>query len=76
MDHWNSILHFPTPNYTQVLGLPRKADSAQINRVYKKKLAEARGNEAETSRIEAAHTSIMMSGLSSRLSVSKTRCNA
>ena len=53
----------------QVLGISVKADSAQVNRVYKKKMAEVRGNEIEMGRIEAAHTKIMMSGLSSRLSV-------
>lgn len=54
---------------TQVLGISVKADSAQVNRVYKKKMAEVRGNEVEMGRVEAAHTKIMMSGLSSRLSV-------
>ena len=54
----------------QVLGVPRKADSDQIRRVYKKKLAEAKGNDLETKRIEDAHSSIMMSSFQSRLSVS------
>ena len=53
----------------QVLGIPRNADSNQIARVYRKKIAEAKGSESETDRIEKAHTSIMMAGLISRLSV-------
>ena len=58
-----------TLKVVQVLGVPRKTDSEQIRRVYRKKLAEAQGNEAETRRIEEAHTSIMMSSFSARLSV-------
>ena len=49
--------------------MPRKADSDQIRRVYKKKLAEAKGNEALTKRIEEAHTSIVMFSFQSRLKV-------
>jgi len=51
----------------KVLGVPANADSNTLQRVYKRKLYEARGNEAEIQRIEAAHSSIMMSALTSRL---------
>lgn len=53
----------------QVLGVPRSADSTTVQRAYKKKLSEVKGDEAATQRIEAAHTSIMMGALTSRLKV-------
>lgn len=52
-----------------MLGVPRNADSVQLQRAYKKKLADAKGNEELTQQIEAAHSSIMMSALTSRLQV-------
>lgn len=52
----------------QVLGLPKNADSQSIQRQYNKKRAEFKGNDAELSKIEAAHSSLMMSALTSRLS--------
>lgn len=51
----------------QVLGIPRNADYNAIQRAYRKKVVEAVGNDAEKLRIEAAHSSIMMSALTSRL---------
>ncbi|KAK9810151.1 hypothetical protein WJX72_005684 [[Myrmecia] bisecta] len=51
----------------KVLGVPANADSNTLQRVYKRKLYEAKGNDEETARIEAAHSSIMMSALTSRL---------
>jgi hypothetical protein len=52
----------------QVLGIPKNADYNAIQRAYKKKLSETLGNDAEKQRIEAAHSSLMMSALTSRLS--------
>jgi len=49
--------------------LPKNADSAAILRAYRNKLREAKGNDAATERIEAAHTSLLMRGLNSRLTV-------
>jgi len=51
----------------QVLGIPKNADYNAIQRAYKKKISDALGNEVEISRIEAAHSSLMMSALTSRL---------
>ena len=53
----------------QVLSLPKNADSEAILRAYRKKLRDNRGNDAALERIEAAHTAILMRGLSSRLAV-------
>lgn len=52
----------------QVLGISMKAESVQIAHVYRRMIAEARGNEVETNRIEKAHTSTLMTGLKIRLS--------
>ena len=49
--------------------LPKNADSQAILRAYRNKLRDNKGNDAAIERIEAAHTSILMRGLSSRLSV-------
>lgn len=54
-------------NSLQVLGIPKNADYNAIQRAYKKKISDFRGNDAETSRIEAAHSSLMMNALTSRL---------
>jgi len=51
----------------QVLGLPKNADYNAIQRAYRKKLSECRGNEEAASRIEQAHSSLMMNALTSRL---------
>ncbi|KAI7841013.1 hypothetical protein COHA_005241 [Chlorella ohadii] len=52
----------------QVLGVPPNADSTTIQRAYKKKLSEVKGkDEAAQQRIEAAHSQLMMAGLSARL---------
>lgn len=51
----------------QVLGIPKNADYNTIQRAYRKKSVEAIADEAEKARIEAAHSSIMMSALTSRL---------
>mmetsp|Transcript_3798 Transcript_3798/g.10852 ORF Transcript_3798/g.10852 Transcript_3798/m.10852 type:complete len:259 (-) Transcript_3798:732-1508(-) len=50
-----------------VLGLPQNADYNAIQRAYKKKLSENRGNEEVQAAIEAAHSSLMMNALTSRL---------
>jgi len=57
------------PPWQQVLSLPKNADSAAVLRAYRNKLREAKGNDAATERIEAAHTSLLMRGLNSRLTV-------
>lgn len=56
----------------QVLGVPRNADANAIARAYRKKISEVRGRdgmEGEQARIEAAHSAIMMAGLTARLQV-------
>jgi len=53
----------------QVLSLPKNADSQAILRAYRNKLRDNKGNDDAIERIEAAHTAILMRGLSSRLSV-------
>lgn len=53
-----------------MLGLPENADYNSIQRAYRKRLADVRGrDEKEQGRIEAAHSRIMMSALTSRLAV-------
>ena len=54
-------------SFSQVLGIPKNADYNAIQRAYRKKLADAIVDEALKSRIEAAHSTIMMSALTSRL---------
>lgn len=57
--------------WLQVLGIPRDADGNAIQRAYRKKMSEVKGkDEAAAQRIEAAHSQIMMSALTSRLKVS------
>ena len=51
----------------QVLGVSRGVNSDAVNRAYKVKITEARGNDAEKARIENAHSTIMMSQLSARM---------
>lgn len=51
----------------QILGLPQNADYNAIQRAYKKKLSESRGDDATIARIEEAHSSLMMNALTSRL---------
>ncbi len=51
-----------------VLGVPRDADSNAINRAYSQKKYAARGNDAAVQAIEAAHSALMMSALSARMS--------
>lgn len=52
----------------KVLGIPRDADGNAIQRAYRKKMSEVKGkDEAAAQRIEAAHSQIMMSALTSRL---------
>ncbi|CAL8466898.1 g6434 [Coccomyxa elongata] len=51
----------------KVFGLSRNANSDAVNRAYKRKLAENRGDEAALARIEEAHSAIMMSQLTARL---------
>ena len=54
----------------QVLGLPTNADYNAIQRAYKKRMSEVKGrDEAEQARIEAAHSRLMLSALTSRLQV-------
>ena len=60
-------LYFYCVCVMQVLGIPKNADFNAIQRAYRKKIVEAVANEVEKARIEAAHSSIMMSALTSRL---------
>lgn len=53
--------------FPQILGLPQNADYNAIQRAYKKKLSESRGDDAAIARIEGAHSSLMMNALTSRL---------
>lgn len=47
--------------------MSRNANSDAVNRAYKRKLAENRGDEAVLARIEEAHSAIMMTQLTARL---------
>lgn len=51
----------------KVLGVPPDADNNAINRAFRVKKFEARGNDAETARLEAAHSALMMAALASRV---------
>jgi len=51
----------------KVLGLPRDADNNAVNRAFRIKQSEARGDDAETARLEAAHSALMMAALASRV---------
>jgi hypothetical protein len=53
----------------QVLDLPKNANSEQLARAYRIKMREAKGDEEATSRIEAAHTSLMMKFFTKRMQV-------
>lgn len=55
----------------QVLGLKPGADSERVQRAYRRAVndAEREGNKSKIETLEAAHTKIMMSGLSARLQV-------
>lgn len=55
----------------QVLGVERDADTNAINRAYTQRKFHARGNEAATQRIEAAHSKLMMEALNARLKVQR-----
>jgi DNA polymerase delta subunit 1 len=50
-----------------VLGLSPGANSEAVQRSYRRAINEARGDKARIEKIEAAHTSIMMSGLTARM---------
>lgn len=52
---------------TQVLGLPKNADYDAIQRAYRKKTAEHKGDDEAIQRIEVAHSSLMMSALTARM---------
>ncbi|KAK9833490.1 hypothetical protein WJX84_006327, partial [Apatococcus fuscideae] len=47
----------------KVLGLSQGAPADAFDRAYKRKRAENKGNEKELERIEAAHSTLMMSAL-------------
>ncbi|KAK9845608.1 hypothetical protein WJX84_010975 [Apatococcus fuscideae] len=51
----------------KVLGLSQGAPADAFDRAYKRKRAENKFNEKELERIEAAHSTLMMSALSARL---------
>jgi hypothetical protein len=60
----------PPAARAQVLGLEAEADNNAVNRAYRVKRYEARGNEPLLAEIEAAHSQLMFSSLSARLKVS------
>ena len=55
----------------QVLGIPKGVDSSRIDAAYRKskRIAELAQDTALVNRIEAAHSKLFMTSLSSRLSV-------
>jgi len=55
------------PDPFRVLGIDPDADTNQINRAYSQKKYAARGNDALTAQIEAAHSQLMMSALTRRM---------
>lgn len=87
------LVSLNSPPHCQVLGLPQGADSNAVQRAYRRKLSEVKGDEAAKQRIEvggcrppppapparpppdtsplkrvqAAHSALVMSALTSRL---------
>jgi hypothetical protein len=55
--------------HAQVLGVEPGSDNNTINRAYRVKRYEARGNDELTAQIEAAHSQLMFSSLNERLKV-------
>ena len=53
----------------QALGLSPNANSEAVQRSYRRALNDAKGDKARVEKIEAAHTRIMMSGLTQRMKV-------
>jgi hypothetical protein len=53
----------------QVLGIRPDTSSETMQRAYKKRLSEAKGDKARVAAVEEAHSRIMMSNLSARLKV-------
>ncbi len=62
--------------YRQVLGLSPGANSEAVQRSYRRALNDAKraNDKGRVENIEAAHTSIMMSGLTARMKVGANRC--
>ena len=71
---------FPLPNASvccsqtachvpQVLGVRSDTSSETLQRAYRKRLSEAKGDKARTAAVEEAHSRIMMSNLSARMKV-------
>ena len=58
-----------------MLGVEPDADNNAINRAYRVKRYEARGNEPLLAEIEAAHSKLMFSSLSARLKVGAAPLN-
>ena len=56
----------------QALGLSPNANSEAVQRSYRRALNDAKGDKGRIEKIEAAHTRIMMSGLTQRMKVCKT----
>ena len=54
---------------SQVLGIRPDTSSETMQRAYKKRLSEAKGDKARIAAVEDAHSQIMMSNLSARLKV-------
>lgn len=55
----------------QILGIDTDADTNAINRAYRQKKYDARNDPEASQRIEAAHSSLMMSALTARMKVSR-----
>ena len=53
----------------QVLGIRPDTSSETMQRAYRKRLSEAKGDKARIAAVEEAHSRIMMSNLSARLKV-------
>jgi hypothetical protein len=53
----------------QALGLSPNANSEAVQRSYRRALNDAKGDKGRIEKIEAAHTRIMMSGLTQRMKV-------
>jgi len=51
----------------QVLGVRSDTSSETLQRAYRKRLSEAKGDKARTAAVEEAHSRIMMSNLSARM---------
>lgn len=73
-DTHNEIRNTEALIRSQVLGLSPGANSEAVQRSYRRAKNDAKGDKSRIEKIEAAHTSIMMSGLSQRMKVRAGSC--